>query len=160
MEIRETDLPGVGRKFTFETTGKDEIVIVIHATGKRELFRFSRGEDEPASVVELTNDEAHKIGAILSGGYYEPVREDAMLQIMQGLHLRWVRIEPGSPLIGRSIRELEIRRQTGASVIAIAREKSHIPNPAPEEVFAAGDTVIVMGREPQVRAFEGLMRKA
>jgi TrkA domain protein len=160
MEIRETDLPGVGHKFTFQTAVKDEIVIVIHTTGEREVFRFSPGQDEPGTVLDLTNEEAHKIGAILAGGYYEPVREEAMLQIMQGLHLRWLRVERGSRLIGRSIRDLEVRGRTGASVIAIARESGHIPNPSPDEALAAGDTVIVIGRESQVRAFETLMAKA
>jgi TrkA domain protein len=160
MEIRETDLPGVGRKFTLEIAGQDEIVVVIHASGRREIFRFRRARDEPDSVIDLSNEEAHKLGSILSGGYYEPVREDAMLQIMQGLHLRWVRVGPDSPLIGRTIRDLEVRRQTGASIIAIARGSAHIPNPSPDEIFAAGDTVIVIGREPEVRAFEALMAQA
>jgi TrkA domain protein len=110
-------------------------------------------------MLALSNEEAHKLGAILAGGYFEPVREDAMLQIMQGLHLRWVRVERGSTVIGRSIRDLEIRRRTGASVIAIARESSHVPNPSPDEVFAAGDTLIVIGSEAQVHAFEDLMAR-
>ena len=159
MEIREADLPGVGHKFSLQTADGTEIVIVIHTTGKREVFRFTPAQDEPEEVLELSDDEAHKVGAILAGSYFQPVREDAMLQIMQGLHLRWVRLERGSPLIGRSIQELEVRRRTGASVIAIARESQHIPNPAPEERFAAGDTVIAIGREDQVRAFEALMAR-
>jgi len=157
MEIRETDLPGIGHKFSLETAEGAEVVIVIHTTGKREVFRFVPELDEPEAVLELSNDEAHKVGTILAGGYFQPVRDDAMLQIMQGLHLRWVRIEPGSPTVGRSIREMQVRRRTGASVIAIARASSHIPNPSPDEAFEAGDTVIVIGREGQVRAFEELM---
>lgn len=160
MEIRETDLPGVGHKFALETASGAEIVIVIHTGGKREVFRFAPEDEEAQGVLELTGEEAHRVGAILAGSYFEPVREDAMLQIMQGLHLRWVRVERGSPLIGRTIRELEIRRRTGASVIAIARGSSHVPNPSPDEVFAAGDTVIAIGREDQVRAFERLTARA
>lgn len=156
MEIRQSDLPGIGRKFTLEVGRGEELVIVIHTGGKRELFHFAEGEDEPAPVLELSDDEAHKVGAILAGSYFQPVREDAVLQIMRGLHLRWVRVARGSPLVGRTIRQLEIRRRTGASVIAIARPTSHVPNPSPEEVFAEGDTVIAIGNEEQLRAFEVL----
>lgn len=157
MEVRETDLPGVGRKFSLETSDGAEIVIVIHTTGKRELFRFGHLEDEPEVVLELSNEEAHKLGTILAGGYFQPVREDAMLQIMQGLHLRWVRLDPRSRVLGRTIRDLRVRETTGASVIAIARASGHVPNPAPDELFAAGDTVIAIGTEQQVHAFERLM---
>ena len=156
MEIRETVLPGIGHKYSLETAAGVEVVVVIHTTGKREVFRFAPEDDEPEIVLELTNDEAHKLGTILAGGYFQPVREEAMLQIMQGLHLRWVRVAPGSALIGRSIRELDVRRRTGASVIAVARAGSHVPNPSPDERFAAGDTIIVIGREDQVRGFEEL----
>lgn len=159
MEVHETDLPGIGRKFSLETAEGAEVVVVIHATGKREVFRFAPAEDEPETVLELSDDEAHKVGAILAGSYFEPVREEAVLQIMQGLHLRWVRVERGSRMIGRSLRDLEVRRRTGASVIAIARESSHIPNPSPDETFAAGDTIIAIGREDQLRGFEELMKR-
>lgn len=156
MQIREATLPGIGQKYSLATVEGDEVVIVIHTTGKRELFRFTAERDEPESVLELSDEEAHKVGAILGGSYFQPVREEAMLQIMQGLHLRWVRVERGSRLVGRTIRDLEVRRRTGASVIAIARESSHVPNPSPDETFAAGDTIIVIGREEQVLAFEAL----
>ena len=160
MEIREAELPGVGRKFALATESGLELVIVIHTTGQRELFRFRPMRDEPEAILELTDEEAHKVGTILAGSYFQPVRTESMLQIMQGLHLRWVRIEPGSGAVGRSIRDLEVRGRTGASVIAIARESSHIPNPAPDEPFAAGDTVIAICRLEQLRAFERLMATA
>jgi TrkA domain protein len=159
LEIRESDLPGVGRKFSLVTATGDELVIVIHFSGKRELFRFMPSQDDPEEVLELSDDEAHKVGTILAGGYFQPVREDAMLQIMQGLHLRWVRVGRDSPVADRSIRDLGVRQRTGASVIAIARQSSHIPNPPPDEVFRAGDTVIAIGQESQLRAFEELMAR-
>ena len=159
MQIREAVLPGIGHKFSLETGAGGELVIVIHTNGKREVFHFAPQREEAEAVLELSDEEAHAVGAILAGSYFQPVREEAMLQIMQGLHLRWVRIESGAKAIGRTIRDLEVRRRTGASVIAIAREAGHVPNPSPDEAFAAGDTVIAIGREDQVRAFEELLSR-
>ncbi|MBA2565103.1 MAG: cation:proton antiporter regulatory subunit [Gemmatimonadetes bacterium] len=160
MEIREAELPGIGRKFSLATSDGSDVVIVVHSTGKREVFRFLPCEDDPSPVLELSHEEARAIAGVLAGGQAEPVREDAMLQIMQGLHLRWVRVSGGSRVVGRTIRDLRVRERTGASVIAVARRTGHVPNPGPEEVFAPGDTVIVMGREEQVRAFEALMAQS
>ncbi|MFN2433232.1 MAG: cation:proton antiporter regulatory subunit [Gemmatimonadota bacterium] len=160
MEVREAVLPGIGHKFSLEIRGGAEVVVVVHTTGKREVFRFDPGRDDADAVLELSDEEAHRVGAILAGSYFEPVRADPMLRIMAGLHLRWVRVQPASPLVGRTLRQLEIRRRTGASVIAIAREGSHVPNPSPDEAFAAGDTVIVIGREDQVRQFEEILARS
>ena len=99
-------MPRIGRKFPLQSAGGAETVVVINTTGKREVFRFD-ADDEAEAVLALSDEKAHEVGAILAGCYFQPVREDAMLQIMAGLHLRWVRAEPGSAWIGRTIRELD-----------------------------------------------------
>jgi len=38
MPITESDLPGVGKKFEIDLPG-DTMIVVIHNTGKREVFR-------------------------------------------------------------------------------------------------------------------------
>lgn len=151
MEIRESDLPGVGKKFAGETAAGEKIVIVIQHDGTRELYRFGEDPDRPEGITELTDGEAHQIGAVLSGAYFQPVSEDAVLEVMQGLHLRWFPVTPASFFAGHSIGELQIRSRTGVSVIAIIRgQRRHLPNPSPEEVLEAGDTVVALGTVEQM----------
>lgn len=74
------------------------------------------------------------------------------------LELTWVNLSPGSPLNGRNIRELDIRSQTGASIVGVIRKGVFYPNPDAEYNFADGDLVAVIG-EPQERAaFEALAK--
>lgn len=151
MEIRESDLPGVGKKYSAETAAGDRLVLVIHHDGSRELFRFGRDDpDRPESVIPLTDEEAHRIGALLAGTYFQPVSEKAVLEVMEGLHLRWFPVGPGSFFDGHSIGELKIRSRTGASVIAILRADAHLPNPSPDEVLREGDTVLALGTVEQM----------
>lgn len=72
------------------------------------------------------------------------------------LELTWLRLAGDSPFVGRSIRELEIRKRTGASVVGVMRDGTSIPNPPPDHRFATGDFVAVMGETEQLAAFQEL----
>lgn len=88
------------------------------------------------------------IAEVLGDELLEPLR-----RVAAELEVDWVKVEEGSPLTGRSIRELRIRQQTGASVVAIGRGDTILTNPSPDTVFQPGDTVVVVGTSKQVRAF-------
>ncbi len=54
------------------------------------------------------------------------------------------------PSVGLMIRELEIRRRTGASVIAIERADKVLVNPGPDEDLRAGDNILLLGDQAQL----------
>jgi K+/H+ antiporter YhaU regulatory subunit KhtT len=62
-----------------------------------------------------------------------------------------IELPPGVPAIGKAIRDLEIRKVCGASIIAIERGGTRIVNPPAEEVLAQDDIVTLFGTEDQVR---------
>ena len=72
------------------------------------------------------------------------------------LELNWLTLDPVSHFNGCTIGELEIRTQTGASVVGVIRKGTLHPNPGPEFRFAQGDAVAVMGRPEAYDAFEKL----
>jgi CPA2 family monovalent cation:H+ antiporter-2 len=73
------------------------------------------------------------------------------------LELTWVTLPADSPLVGRTIGEEHIRTRTGASVVAVLREGTLVPNPEPEYRFAAGDMVAVLGNQQQLASFGELV---
>jgi len=74
-----------------------------------------------------------------------------------GPDLRFEEIEVHSdcPQAGRTIRELAIRRTTGAVVIALRKPDGRFEiTPNPDEAIEIGDVVIAIGTEPELRALE------
>jgi CPA2 family monovalent cation:H+ antiporter-2 len=72
------------------------------------------------------------------------------------LELNWVTLPADSPLVGRSIAEMNIRRETGVSVVAVICEGTLQPNPPAHYRFCAGERVAVLGDRQQLAAFEVL----
>lgn len=51
-----------------------------------------------------------------------------------------------------TIKELDLRFKTGASIVGIYRESQTIPNPSPAEKLLPGDVVVLIGSEEQIKA--------
>lgn len=70
------------------------------------------------------------------------------------LRLEEAEIPEDSPLVGRSLGEVAIPQKTGLVVIALQAGGSsggQIYNPGPDTLLAAGDVMIVLGKEDQLR---------
>ncbi len=154
MQIMETDLPGIGKKYTLSTRSGVTYSVIIHSSGKREIYRFEQGQDVPSSVTELTDEEARQVGAILSGSYFQPTAVDKTELVMKEMIIEWFTLEESSPLAGHSIHELAIRKKSGASIIAVLRSDQVIPSPSPEEELKQGDTLMVAGNREHILSFK------
>ena len=57
---------------------------------------------------------------------------------------------PGAWALGRSLRDLDLRAATGASVIAVMQEREVFANPDPDTPLSEKDTVILIGSQDQI----------
>jgi len=153
-EIHETELPGVGKKYTMETKEHGKIVVVIHSTGQRDLYLFEKCCEEPSVSMALSDEEARLLGAVLEGAYYQPLVTENLELVMEGLTITWVKVEEDSSLANNTIAHLQIRKLTGVSIIAIIRGEERIPNPHPDIVLQPGDTLVCIGTREQFDAFK------
>lgn len=151
MATRETELPGVGTKYTLDLATGEELVVVEHRAGHWELARVD-GDGNTTPIVSLQAREAGEIGRILSRG--DIPTEDARKQMLfEEFCLEWVKLEEDSALVGNTLQDSGIRARTGASVIAILRPEASIASPPPDTQFRVGDTLVIMGQRDQVDAF-------
>lgn len=156
--IRETDLPGIGRKFQVETRAGDKLVIVIHDDGRRELYHFEHDDpDESISVITLTDEEARRVACIIGGMIYTPKALESVEVPLGDLVIEWLRIEPGSKACNKTIAELRVRDQTGVTILAVIDKDHKKINPDSGEVLHENSTVVIAGERDQVRALKQLL---
>jgi TrkA domain protein len=157
MSIYEAELPGVGKKFELELPDDDRLAVVIHHSGRREVFYKQTPDADGEKLFELSDDLARKFGSILEGAYFQPVATPTIDTLLsEGTVLDWSEVEAGSSLAGRSLAEAELRARTGASILAVRRGEDTFPNPSPEFEVEAGDTLIALGSSEEIDALEAL----
>ena len=89
----------------------------------------------------------------------------AFLELVSGhagpdLRFEEIEVSGDCPVCGRTIRELRIRSTTGAVVIALRRtDGSFDVTPSPDVAINAGDVLIAIGTEPELKALEDLFAR-
>lgn len=159
MQIKMADLPGIGKKLSFITAEHKKLVLIIHHSGKRELYFFNDAdEDEADFSMDLTSSDTRELAAQLLGATYQPVDLDTMKVMKNKLVMEWVDLTKHSPITGQTIKEAQVRKRTGATIIAIVRGDDLIVSPEVDAQLKEGDTLMAAGKSEQIQAFEALCR--
>ena len=158
VDLRETRLPGVGVKYGVRLATGGRLSLILHNDGKRELYWFRHADDEdPRAVIELDDDEARQVGAVLGGAYERPKIVEDLEMALGELHIEWVAVPDSSPWIGKSLADCGFRAKTGITVIAILREPEPVSGARPDDVIQRGDTLVTVGKAGQYQAFRRLL---
>lgn len=156
MKVFETQLPGVGRRYTLSFPSGGEFVIVIHNGGRRRTYWRAEADDDSEPLFETTESQARKIAEVFDGTYFHPVEED-LDEALEDARIRWVAIDASASVAGRTIGETRLRSRTGASILAIQRGDRTVPNPGAETEIRAGDTLVVVGTADAHDALDNLL---
>jgi TrkA domain protein len=157
-ELRETRLPGVGVKYTLLCGHGQRLAVILHNDGTREVYVFDRPTDEePSAVVQLDDDEARQLGAVLGGAYERPKIVEELEMALGELAIEWIPVPDSSPFIGKTLAEAGFRARTGITIIAILREPEPVTGAQPDDVLEQGDTLVTVGKLGQYPAFRKLL---
>ena len=159
MRIKTSELPGIGKRYSFQTAEGQHCVVILHLSGYREIYHFSEtDEDEPDFTMKLTDEESRQLGAILLGADYQPVADDRVELLLKSIRIEWLNILPDSELANTKIIDAKVRTKTGATIIGIQRGEDMIGSPDVDEVIRPGDVLMVIGTRDQTKRLESLCK--
>jgi CPA2 family monovalent cation:H+ antiporter-2 len=113
----------------------------------REVHEYSEAVRRDHYNIQVNTDDEHR-----------SLRD--LLIAAESIEITWVTLGVDSPLAGQSLLGSQIRARTGASVVALIRDRALIPNPKSSTVFQAGDRVGVIGERDQVETARDWLAQA
>ncbi|MBN2669775.1 MAG: cation:proton antiporter [Bacteroidales bacterium] len=123
--------------------GADYVILIEFETSIEMFERALIHYLVPQTEINLTIAELRSRG-------YEVFRERSTKKSsnylgIPNLEISSIEIKAQSKIIGKSIRELDIRQRTGVSILAINRKGDLMTNPNPDEHLLEGDIIYTMG---------------
>ena len=146
----------------------DNLYITLSAKAQRpDLVVVARASDEEAEK-KLRLAGADRVvlpyataGRVMANLLVKP-QVTAFLNVVSDsggpdLSFEEIEIQPTCEAAGRSIRDLRVRAQTGASIVAVRRDDGTFDtSPTPETTLVEGDVLVGVGTADQIRALEDL----
>jgi CPA2 family monovalent cation:H+ antiporter-2 len=102
----------------------DKLIIQLRSDGY-EMFRNLSGKSSPFSSLDLQ---------------------------LPDVEVSSMRVEEGSPMVGKSLIELELRKKHGVTVLAVRRDSQTFHNPEVEMPFFVDDVLYLMGAPEKLAA--------
>lgn len=147
------EIPGLRR------LGADDVIPEEFETSIEIFCRVLERHHVPRNIidaqVQMIRDEGY-------GMLRDPARPatpslDRLAAILEGTLTDTYMVQPGSQADGATLRTLDVRRRTGASVIAIVRAGVATTNPTADDELRANDTLVVVGGHAALAAASALL---
>jgi CPA2 family monovalent cation:H+ antiporter-2 len=80
-----------------------------------------------------------------------------LIHASRNIEVVWLTLTPEHPFVGQTLASVNLRARTGASVVAILRDRELMANPKSLTVFQANDRVGIIGDKEEIEAAEKLL---
>jgi CPA2 family monovalent cation:H+ antiporter-2 len=131
--------------------GATEVIPEEFETSVEIFARVLRRLRVPRNVINVQIDLMRREGYRMLRGLELPRQTlDELSAILAATTTDSFLITSDSRVVGRSLRDLRLRKETGATVIAIVRNGKPLTNPEPDVAIEVGDILILVGAHEQL----------
>lgn len=136
--------------------GADQVIAEEFETAIEIFNRVLRRLHTPRNVIRAQTRVLRQEGYLaLRRPALDAEASSALLDALVEGTVEIYRLRRTSPAVGRSLRDLDLRRRVGASVVAVVRGDDSMPNPSADLELAADDSLVVVGSHDEIeRAFD------
>lgn len=143
-----TQLAALGAQHVIHPELEGGLEIVRHSLlqlglAPQEIHRYMDAVREDHYDLQINTEDEHRI-------LHELIHASKSIEII------WFRLSVDNPLVGQTLAKANLRARTGASVVAILRDRELIANPKSSTVFQAEDRIGLIGEKDQIEAVESL----
>lgn len=141
-------------------SGADEVIAEEFETSIEIFTRVLEHYHIPRNVIRAET-------RALRGEGYKMMRSpstshlpESFLDLLAAGTTEVFRLEEGSPAVAETLHNLDLRRRTGVTVIAVVRGERSYPNPHPDLRLEAGDNLVLMGSHAEMEQAFDLLEPA
>jgi CPA2 family monovalent cation:H+ antiporter-2 len=110
----------------------------------QEIYRYIDVVRQDHYDLQINTEEEHRL-------------LHSLLNATKSIEITWLQLLPSNPVVGQTLGEANVRARTGASVVAILRNRYLMANPKSMTVFEAGDRIGLIGDKEQIEAAKKLL---
>ncbi len=145
---------------TLIALGADQVIAEDFETSIEIFARVLHQYHVPTNIID---NQVHAIRfdgyKMLRGMSLDQEKIGRIAALFAAATVENVQILSEHPSTGKSLRELDLRRASGATVIALVREGNAVTNPGPDIVLQADDLLVLLGSHQELdRAVDVLTR--
>lgn len=156
-DVSEVKLPGVGVRHEFATDAGQQVGVLVHHDGRREILVYDQDDaDACSSVVELSHDDTRTLAELLGATQVAEEVQDAQHEL-DGQSIAWIRVAEDGVCEGTTIGSGAYRTRTGASMVAVIRDGEPLPSPEADFVLEAGDLIVAVGSGPSLDELRSML---
>jgi CPA2 family monovalent cation:H+ antiporter-2 len=110
----------------------------------QEIIRYMDAVRRDHYDMEVNSAEEHRL-----------LRD--LIHASRNIEVVWLTLSSGHSFVGQTLASANLRAQTGASVVAILRDRQLLANPKSMTVFQANDRIGLIGDQEEIAAAEKLL---
>ncbi|MGN8646568.1 cation:proton antiporter regulatory subunit [Gracilibacillus sp. HCP3S3_G5_1] len=157
MKFNIADLPGVGKKLSFINGENQMMSLIIHHSGKREMYFFEDADDDEAVFsFNMTSEDTKQLASQMleaNLSNMDPEKIERINLVRNRIIVEWIDVKKQTEIAGMELSAFRKRVPDGVNIIGIFRNDDFIVEFETDQTIEENDTLLVVGKKEPIKEF-------